>query len=86
LGFPIEGWTLAVDFPVGYTNLSKTLAQIDKLVEACGGRIYLTKDSRMTEEFLQATYPKVAEWKSIKVQLDPDMTWQSDQGRRLNLC
>ena len=86
LGFPMEGWTLAVDFPVEYSNLGETLSQIDKLVAGCGGRIYLTKDSRMTEEFLQTTYPKLEEWKSIKIELDPNMTWQSDQGRRLNLC
>jgi decaprenylphospho-beta-D-ribofuranose 2-oxidase len=86
LGFPMEGWTLAVDFPLGYTNLSETLSLIDKLVAGCGGRIYLTKDSRMAAEFLNTSYPKIEEWKSIKVELDPNMIWQSDQGRRLNLC
>jgi decaprenylphospho-beta-D-ribofuranose 2-oxidase len=86
LGFPIEGWTLAVDFPTGYQNLKETLSRVDMMVADCGGRIYLTKDSRTTAEYVQIFYPRLEEWKSVKSQLDPTNTWQSDQGRRLNLC
>lgn len=42
--FPFEGYTLALDFKVN-KKLSKLVAQLDDIVEASGGRIYLTKDS-----------------------------------------
>ena len=42
--FPIEGYTLALDFKVN-KKLKKLVAQLDDIVEEFGGRIYLTKDS-----------------------------------------
>lgn len=42
--FPIEGYTLALDFKVN-SKLKKLVDDLDKIVEEFGGRIYLTKDS-----------------------------------------
>ena len=42
--FPMEGYTLALDFKVN-KKLKKLVAQLDNIVEEFGGRIYLTKDS-----------------------------------------
>ncbi|MDQ0476405.1 FAD-binding oxidoreductase [Chryseobacterium sp. MDT2-18] len=42
--FPMEGYTLALDFKVN-SKLKKLVAQLDDIVEEFGGRIYLTKDS-----------------------------------------
>lgn len=42
--FPMEGYTLALDFKVN-SKLKKLVAQLDEIVEEFGGRIYLTKDS-----------------------------------------
>lgn len=42
--FPIEGYTLALDFKVN-SKLKNLIKQLDEVVEAYGGRIYLTKDS-----------------------------------------
>lgn len=42
--FPVEGYTLALDFKVN-SKLKKLIDQLDDVVEAYGGRIYLTKDS-----------------------------------------
>ncbi len=42
--FPIEGYTLALDFKVN-SKLKKLVGQLDQIVEEFGGRIYLTKDS-----------------------------------------
>ena len=42
--FPIEGYTLALDFKVN-AKLKKLIEQLDQTVQEFGGRIYLTKDS-----------------------------------------
>ncbi|WPO83723.1 FAD-binding oxidoreductase [Chryseobacterium sp. JJR-5R] len=42
--FPVEGYTLALDFKVN-SKLKKLVDQLDQIVEEFGGRIYLTKDS-----------------------------------------
>lgn len=42
--FPIEGYTLALDFKVN-NKLPKLVSDLDKVVEEFGGRIYLTKDA-----------------------------------------
>ena len=42
--FPLEGYTLALDFKVN-PKLAKLVADLDEIVEEFSGRIYLTKDS-----------------------------------------
>jgi decaprenylphospho-beta-D-ribofuranose 2-oxidase len=42
--FPMEGYTLALDFKVN-KNLKKLVQKLDDIVESYGGRIYLAKDS-----------------------------------------
>lgn len=42
--FPIEGYTLALDFKVN-SKLKSLVNNLDEIVEEFGGRIYLTKDS-----------------------------------------
>lgn len=42
--FPMEGYTLALDFKVN-KNLKNLVEKLDAIVEEFGGRIYLTKDS-----------------------------------------
>ncbi|MEC5158269.1 FAD-binding oxidoreductase [Chryseobacterium sp. MP_3.2] len=42
--FPIEGYTLALDFKVN-SQLKSLVEKLDQIVEEFGGRIYLTKDS-----------------------------------------
>jgi decaprenylphospho-beta-D-ribofuranose 2-oxidase len=86
ISFPIKGWTLAVDFPASVQNLSKVLRELDEIVMSAGGRIYLTKDSRLNSEYLPAMYSDLEKWKKIKHEFDPTNQWQSDQGRRLKLC
>jgi decaprenylphospho-beta-D-ribofuranose 2-oxidase len=86
LSFPMPGWTLTVDIPAGIEGLEKVLNKLDlKLLEA-GGRIYLTKDSRMSSDHIKLMYPRVDEWRSIRNRMDPTNHWQSDQSRRLRLC
>jgi decaprenylphospho-beta-D-ribofuranose 2-oxidase len=84
LGFPMEGYMLALDFPI--TNkLFGVLDRLDDIVMEHGGRIYLTKDSRMRPEVLQKGYPRLTEFQEVKEKLDQGKVLQSLQSKRLGV-
>ena len=86
LSFPMKGWTLAIDVPLGNKQLSRVIRDLDRIIVGVGGRVYLTKDSCTSSNLIPLMYPRLEEWKEIKQEIDPLNLWQSDQGRRLNLC
>jgi len=62
IGFPMEGFTLALDIPIR-NGLFEFLDEMDKLVLEYGGRIYLSKDARMKAHTFQESYPRLQEFK-----------------------
>jgi hypothetical protein len=58
---------------------------MDELVLKYNGRVYLTKDVRMSPEFLFSTYPQAAAFKEKLHQLDPGSKFSSLQSERLSL-
>ena len=62
IGFPMEGFTLALDIPIR-NGLFDFLDEMDKLVLEYGGRIYLSKDARMKAHTFQESYPRLHEFK-----------------------
>lgn len=84
LSFPLEGYSLALDFPYS-ERLLPFLNKLDSLVLRYLGRIYLAKDMRLPYEHLEAMYPQLNAWKTIKKQIDPEGKIASDFSRRLHL-
>jgi decaprenylphospho-beta-D-ribofuranose 2-oxidase len=84
LGFPREGWTLAMDFPAR-PGTFRLLDRLDRMVLECGGRLYLTKDARMPREVFEAGYPELDKFLAVKREVDPHNRFASLQSQRLGL-
>ena len=86
LSFPIEGWTLAVDFPAVVDRaLGGFFDTLDQRVAAVGGRVYLAKDARMRAEMVPLMYPRIDAWREVQARVDPAGMLTSDLDRRLGL-
>ena len=55
MSFPLQGYTLALDFPVS-ANTLRLLDEIDAIVVATGGRLYLAKDARQQRATFEQGY------------------------------
>ncbi len=85
LSFPMAGWTLALDFPARTPGLAGLFGLLDRLVVEAGGRVYLAKDSRVPADVLAQMYPRLAEFRKLRAELDPAGILASDLSRRLGL-
>jgi FAD/FMN-containing dehydrogenase len=68
MSFPREGFTLALDFPID-TDIFVFLDEIDRLVAASDGRIYLAKDARQSRATFEAGYPKLQNFREIRQEI-----------------
>jgi decaprenylphospho-beta-D-ribofuranose 2-oxidase len=82
ISFPMEGYTLALDFPVR-DGLFRFLDELDSIVLKYGGRLYMSKDARMKAQMLESGYPRLQEFKSIVEKYNPGGKIHSLQSDRL---
>ena len=71
LSFPDEGYTLALDFKIS-PKVFDLLNRLDEIVLAYNGKLYLTKDARMSAEMFKKTYPNFSHdsKKFISIQME----------------
>lgn len=84
ISFPMEGYTLALDFPVR-KGLFEFLDELDELVLQHKGRLYLSKDARMKQEIFWKSYPDAPRFQEIVQRYDPGGKFRSIQSDRLRL-
>jgi FAD/FMN-containing dehydrogenase len=68
MSFPMEGLTLALDFPNRGEPTLALLSRLDRVVAEAGGRIYPAKDARMSRALFHDGYPNLSRFQKA---LDP---------------
>ena len=82
--FPMEGYTLALDFPITARILA-LLERMDRITIDHGGRFYLAKDSRMTAATLRAADPRSETFRGMREQQGLLSRFRSAQAERLSI-
>lgn len=65
LSFPLEGYTLALDFPVNHHTLA-LYHELIRLMADAGGRVYLAKDACSSSEGMRSGYRELDRFLSIR--------------------
>lgn len=65
LSFILEGYSLALDFKID-KGVFELLNRLDKIVNKHKGRIYLTKDVRVSQEVFEKGYPHISQFRDLR--------------------
>jgi FAD/FMN-containing dehydrogenase len=82
--FPMEGYTLALDFPVRRSTRA-TFAELERITIDHGGRFYLAKDSFLTAETLRAADTRTHDFVAMRNATGAAGRFASLQSERLQL-
>ena len=82
--FPMEGYTLALDFPVNPTVLN-LLDRLDRITLEHRGRLYLAKDARVSRDTFEASDARAENFRQIRRSLGMSDHFASAQSERLAL-
>jgi decaprenylphospho-beta-D-ribofuranose 2-oxidase len=83
LSFPMEGTTLALDLPYRGPETDALVHELNAIVIAAGGRVYLAKDAVTRAEDFARMMPRLEEWKAVRDRWDPERRFRSAQSVRL---
>lgn len=83
ISFPLEGYTLALDFPVSDRSLA-LMKRLDEITIDHGGRFYLAKDARMSAQTLRRSDARIPDFVALRERLGL-ATFRSSQSERLCL-
>jgi hypothetical protein len=83
LSFPRPGMSIAMDFPIHPDGTPALVDQLNELVIAEGGRIYLTKDTFTRPEHFRAMEPRLDAFNAVRRRWDPQVRIRSAQSVRL---
>jgi hypothetical protein len=84
LSFPIEGYSLALDFKI-QEGLIEFLSELTDHVVDLGGRVYLAKDALLTKEQFEKSYPNTERFRAFRKKSGLSDHFQSLQSQRLGL-
>lgn len=84
LSFPMEGYSLALDFKIE-KGLFELLDKLDEIVVKYMGRIYLTKDVRVSKEIFEQGYPNISAFREYRKKHKMDEKFESLQSRRVGI-
>lgn len=84
ISFPMEGFTLALDFPASKKNL-KMMKKLDDIVLKYNGRFYLAKDARMDAQTLFKSDKRFSIFKSMRKNKKLYNKFNSIQSLRLRI-
>lgn len=84
LSFPLKGYSLALDFKIE-KGIFELLNSLDEIVLKYGGRIYLTKDVRVSKESFEKGYPNIEKFRNLRKEYGMDKKFQSLQSKRVGI-
>jgi len=84
LSFPIEGYSLALDFKIE-KGLFELLDTLDEIVIKYKGRIYLTKDVRVSKETFEKGYAQIEQFRQYREEHKMNEKFQSLQSKRVGI-
>jgi decaprenylphospho-beta-D-ribofuranose 2-oxidase len=84
LSFPMEGYTLALDFKIE-PGLFELLNELDKIVLQHDGRFYLSKDVRVNKETFEAGYKNIDKFRQLRKNYKMDQKFHSLQSKRVGI-
>ena len=84
LSFPIEGYSLALDFKIE-KGLFELLDELDKIVLKYKGRIYLTKDVCVSKETFEQGYPDIEKFRAYRQENSMSEKFESLQSKRVGI-
>ena len=82
--FPMEGYTLALDFPTNKKTLD-LVKKLDEITIKFGGRFYLAKDSRISAEIFNKSDSRIEKFISFREKENLIKNFKSAQSSRLEI-